>query len=298
MQEKMQEMGKASPWIRKQIVKWARGIGLKWAYHLQDGKANPSPLQYKIAEKLIFSKVKQKLGLDKCRICITSAAPISRGTLEFFFSLGIPVCEAYGMSECSGPTTLSTPEDFNIGSAGVALPQTEIKLSEDGEILIKGRHVFLGYFKNKAATEETISQDGYLHSGDLGKIDDKGQLTITGRKKEIIITSGGENISPVMIESKILGIGEINQAVVIGDHRKYLTALLTLKPNCSANSSRKKIEEELEKINKSLARVQTIKKFTFIPGEFSIEGGELTPTMKLKRRVILEKYKTEIESMY
>lgn len=239
-------------------------------------------------------------------------------TLEFFLSLGIPITEVYGMSECTGPGTVSLPEPFKFrtGWAGPALPGTEISIAEDGEVLMRGRHVFKGYYKNEDATKETIDEDGWLHSGDVGILDN-GFLKITDRKKELIITAGGENIAPQVLEGKLKAIPVVNQVVVIGDRRKYMSALFTLDPDKlkaeieAAGSPAKNMEEaakcetfkahlqkQVEAINATLARVQAIKKFVIIPEEFSTEGGELTPTMKLKRRIINEKYAEEIEHMY
>jgi long-subunit acyl-CoA synthetase (AMP-forming) len=277
------------------------------------------PFLYGLANKLVFSKVRDKLGLDRCRFFVSTAAPISMDTLEFFLSLGIPITEVYGMSECTGPGTVSLPEPFKFetGWAGPPVVGSEIKIADDGEVLMRGRHVFKGYFKNEAATKETIDPDGWLHSGDVGKIDERGFLKITDRKKELIITAGGENIPPQVLEGKLKAIPVISQAVVIGDRRKFMTALFTLDPEkvasaaaeagspakTSAEAAKCKkfnayIQGKVEEVNKSLARVQAVKKFVILPQELSIEGNELTPTMKLKRRIVNEKYGKEIESMY
>ncbi len=317
IQGKMVAAGAQAPPLRKKIALWAKKKGLAGAYAFQDG--NPMPFMYGLADKIVFSKVKERLGLDRCRVLITTAAPIALDTLEFFQSLGVPVTEVYGMSECTGPGTVSLPEPhkFRIGWAGPPVPGTEIKIAEDGEVLMRGRHVFKGYFKNEAATKESLDADGWLHSGDVGTIDEKGFLKITDRKKELIITAGGENIPPQVIEGKLKAIPVINQVVVIGDRRKYLSALFTLDPDKidaeikAAGSPAQSMEEaarcptfnaylmgKIEEINKSLARVQTIKKFVIIPEEFSVEGGELTPTMKMKRRIVNDKYAEQIESMY
>lgn len=317
IQAKMVLAGSQNPPLKKKIAAWARKKGLAGGYALQEGQ--PMPFLYGLADKLVFSKVRDKLGFDRCRLFITTAAPISLDTLEFFHSLGIRLTEVFGMSECTGPGTVSLPEPFKyrIGWAGPAVPGTEFKIDVDGEILMRGRHVFKGYFKNEAATAETIDKDGWLHSGDVGKIDEKGFLKITDRKKELIITAGGENIPPQVLEGKLKAIPIVNQVVVIGDRRKYMSALFTLDPDKiegeikAAGSPAKNMAEaatcpkfnaylkaKVEEVNKGLARVQTIKKFVIIPSEFSVDGGELTPTMKMKRRIINEKYAKEIESMY
>ncbi|MDA3898035.1 MAG: AMP-binding protein [Desulfobacteraceae bacterium] len=318
IQAKMMAAGAQNPPLKKKIAAWARGKGLAGGYAHQKGE--PMPFLYGLADKLVFSKVREKLGLDRCRFFVSTAAPIAMDTLEFFLSLGFPMTEVYGMSECTGPGTASLPEPFKYetGWAGPAVPGTEMKIAEDGEVLMRGRHIFKGYFKNEAATKESIDANGWLHSGDVGIIDDRGFLKITDRKKELIITAGGENISPQVLEGKLKAIPVLSQAVVIGDKRKYMTALFTLDPekieqvaadeagspakNSAAASKCKKfnafIQGKVDEINKTLARVQTIKKFVILPQELSIEGEELTPTMKLKRRIVNEKYAKEIESMY
>ena len=315
IQAKMVAAGARNPWHLKKIAAWARKLGLRGGYAEQDGRSKP--LLYGLADKLVFKKVRDKLGLDRCRLAVTSTAPISRDTLEFFLSLGIPVCEAFGMSECTGPTTFSKPERYRTGKAGWALPGAELAIAEDGEILIRGRHVFAGYFKDEAATAEALDAEGRLHSGDIGALDEEGYLAITDRKKDIIITSGGENISPQMLEGLLAAIPALAQVAIIGNGRKFLSALFTLDPEKLATEAeaagspatnaesaaccarfREYIQRQVDAVNNTLARVQTIKKFIVLPNDFTIDGGELTPTMKKKRRVIDEKYARQIESMY
>jgi long-subunit acyl-CoA synthetase (AMP-forming) len=315
IQAKIAAKGATNPWLKKKIAAWARKKGLEARYAEQKGQ--PMPSLYGLADKLVYSKVRASLGLDQARLLLTGAAPISLDTLEFFGSLGLPVLELYGMSECSGPATISVSDSYRYGACGTCIPRTEIKIAEDGEICMKGRHVFKGYLKNPEATAEALDDEGWLHSGDLGALDGDGFLEITGRKKDLIITAGGENIGPQMIEGKLLSIPVIAQAVVVGDRRKYLAALLTLDADqvaaaiAEAGSPAKDvasaaqceifqayIDEKVEVINRTLARVQTIKKTCIIPNEFTIEGGELTPTMKIKRNVVNEKYADQIESLY
>src|SRR6185436_15277378 len=209
-------------------VRWARGKGLAGGYAAQQGAG--MPMFYGLANKLVFSKVRKQLGLDRARMLVTSAAPIGKSTLEFFLSLGLPICEVYGMSECTGPATMSIPSKMRTGKAGFCPPGAEIRIADDGEICMRGRHVFKGYFKDPAATAETLDGEGWLHSGDIGEMDKDGFLQITDRKKELIITAGGENIAPALVEGQIKSIGVVSQAVVIGDRRRYLSVLLTLDP--------------------------------------------------------------------
>ncbi|MGD9331436.1 MAG: AMP-binding protein [Desulfobacterales bacterium] len=317
IQAKMVAAGAQNPPLKKKIAAWARGKGLAGAYARQEGQSLPG--FYGLAHKLVFSKVHERLGFDRCRLFISTAAPISLDTLEFFMSLNIPITEVYGMSECTGPATVSLPEPFKyrIGWAGPAMAGTEIALSEDGEVLMRGRHVFKGYFKNEDATRATIDADGWLHSGDVGEIDDKGFLKITDRMKELIITAGGENVPPQVLEGKYKAIPVLNQVVAIGDRRKHMAALFTLDAAkiettaAEAGSQASTIADaaacprflaylqtQVDAINASLPRAWGIKKFVVLPEELSVEGGELTPTMKLKRRVVHHKYAREIESMY
>lgn len=315
IQARMQAVGASSSWLRRRIAAWARVKGLAGGYAAQRGL--PLPAGYGLAEKVVFSKVKERLGLDAARVCITSAAPISLGTLEYFLSLGIAICEVYGMSECTGPTTFSVPDRLRTGRAGFAIPGTELKLAEDGEVWMRGPHVFLGYYKDETATRETRDADGWLHSGDIGELDADGFLRITDRKKELLITSGGKNVAPAPIEARLKTIPGIAQAVLVGDQRNYVAVLFTLDPERVAEVARRLgspardiaaartcevfrayLERELENVNATVARYETVRRFVILPGELTIDGGELTPTMKLKRRVIREKYAAEIESLY
>jgi long-subunit acyl-CoA synthetase (AMP-forming) len=302
--------------LKKKIGAWARRVGLAAGYAEQQGRARP--LAYGLADRLVFRKVRALLGLDRCRIAVSSTAPIGISTLEFFLSLGIPICEVYGMSECTGPATLSIPTRYRTGKAGYAIPGTELRIAEDGEVCIRGPHVFKGYFKNEAATAEALDADGWLRSGDIGNLDRDGFLQITDRKKELIITAGGKNIAPTLIESALKSVPVIAQAVAIGDRRKFVSALVTLNaervavearaagiagvtdPESAAGSA--PFQAHLMKLVadacSALSRVEAVKKITILPRELSEEGGELTPTLKLKRRVIHEKYAAEIEAMY
>ncbi len=315
IQAKMVAAGAAGSPLMKAIAKWAKSVGLRGGYAIQRGE--PVPFLYPLAKKIAFDKVRERLGLDRARICVTSAAPIAKDTLEYFLSLNIPILEVYGMSECTGPATYSRPDKFSTGKAGIVIPGGEIKIAEDGEVCMRGPHVFAGYYKDPATTKETIDPEGWLHSGDIGTIDKDGFLQITDRKKDLLITAGGENIAPQLIEGMLKSIPVVGQAVVVGDRQKYLAALITLdaervvveaetcgSPARDVKSAstcpifRAHLDKLVEGVNANLARVQTIKKFTIVPNEFTIDGGELTPTMKVKRKVINEKYKGEISSLY
>ncbi|RLA39843.1 MAG: long-chain fatty acid--CoA ligase, partial [Gammaproteobacteria bacterium] len=315
IQTKILIAGKASPPLRKKVVAWARKLGLAGGYALQQ-KRTP-PLFYKLADKLVFSTVRRQLGFDRCRNLLSSAAPISIDTLEFFLSLGLPICEIYGMSECSGPATVGRANNFNTDKLGPCLPGTEMRIGDDGEILMRGPHIFAGYNNNEAATSEAIDSDGWLHTEDIGELDSQNFLQVTGRKKDIIITSGGENVAPQLLEGKIKAITAVSQVVVIGDQRKYLSALITLDDETlnselsSAGSKavgaeeaaqckqlRSYLQRQINEINRTLAQAQSIKRFTILAQDFSIEGSELTPTMKIKRNIVSLKYQRQISAMY
>ncbi len=314
IQQRMMAAAATAPPLRRRIAKWARSQGMRGGAALQRGE-KPG-LGYRLAERVVFRTVRERMGLDRCRLAVSGAAPIARDTLDFFLSLGIPIYEVYGMSESTGPTTYSTPQRFRIGKVGVPFPGSEVKIAEDGEILIKGPHVFVGYLKDEAATREML-RDGWLHSGDVGEFDADGFLAITDRKKELLITAGGENVAPQLIEGALKAVPVIAQAVAIGDRRKFIAALVTLDPEripvdaqaagsdarnpaeaAACAKFRAFLDRAIEDVNRGLARVQTVKKFHVLPNELTIDGGELTPTMKLRRKVILTKYATQIEAMY
>jgi long-subunit acyl-CoA synthetase (AMP-forming) len=304
----------ASP-LRRRIAAWARGVGLAGGYADQLGR--PRPWSYPLAERIVFSKVRRKLGFDEARMLVVSAAPIAKETLDFFQSLALPIMEVYGMSECTGPTTMSLPGRYRLGRAGYAIPGTELKVAEDGEILMRGPHVFKGYYKNEEATREALDAEGWIHSGDVGEIDAEGFVRVTDRKKELLITSGGKNIAPQHLEGRLKQIAAVSQAVAIGDRRPYVVALLALDPGRAAAEAEKAgspartpedaarcpkfrayVEKQVEDVNQSLARYEQIKKVALLAKELSVETGELTPTLKLKRRVILERHRAAIDALY
>ncbi|HET6610576.1 MAG TPA: AMP-dependent synthetase/ligase [Kofleriaceae bacterium] len=266
--------------------------------------------RYRIANRLLLSKIKPALGLGRARLCVSGAAPVAVEVLEFFASLDLPIYEVYGQSEDTGPTSINLPGETRLGSVGKALPGVEVKIADDDEILVKGRNVFMGYYRDDAATQETLT-DGWLHSGDLGRIDDDGYLHITGRKKEIIITAGGKNVAPKNLELALKSDPLVNEAVVIGDRRKYLTALITLDEDAAATVAngaggpladnpliRDHIQRAVDALNGTVAQVETIKKFTVLSRNFTIDDGELTPSLKVKRKVVAKHFADEIEAMY
>lgn len=301
----------AATGVKKALVARTRAVCLEVWRRRGVGRAlGPRlTLEYRLFTRLVTSKVKAAIGLDCARIASSGAAPIAREVLDLFASLDLPVYEVYGQSEGSGPTTANRPGHCKLGTVGRAVPGVEVKLADDGEVLVKGPNVFLGYLKDPKATAEALA-DGWMYSGDLGAFDDDGYLSITGRKKEIIITSGGKNISPRNLEDALRESELIADAVVIGDRRKHLTALIVVDDEharrwlegARASDPGASIEAAVllvvDAVNSRTAQVARIKRFTVLPAAFSIEGGELTPTLKLKRAAVAAKYRAEIEAMY
>jgi len=334
IEDKMKAVGAANTGIMKSIGDWAKVQGLAANY----AKINHEsvPWTYMLGTP-VFSKIRKTLGLDRCRIQGTGAAPIGKQTLEYLMSVDVPLYDLYGMSESSGPQCVCIPGAVKIGSCGRAIPGSELVVhnpdkKNEGELIYRGRHIFMGYMHNEEATRETIDMEGFLHSGDVGKVDEDGFCFITGRIKELIITAGGENVPPVLIEDLLKeSLPAVSNAMVIGDQRKFLSVLFTLRtePDAEAKptnvlagpalaaaaacgSAAKTVEEAIgdpkflamiqagvnEANSHAVSRAQHVNKFTIVPAEFTVDGGELTPTMKLKRKIVNTKYEVEIEAMY
>ncbi len=303
--------------VKKAIFNWAVRVGRKVRELERQGK-KPGWLlqkQFDWADKNVLSNIRNLFG-GNIKQCVTGAAPISQEILEFFWACGVLVLEGYGMTETSTAATLNRRDDFKFGSVGKPFHGVEVKIAEDGEVLLSGPNIFRGYYKNEQATSETI-RDGWLHTGDLGRIDEDGFLHITGRKKDIIITAGGKNITPANLENGLKQNQYISQAVVYGDRRPYLTAIVTLDPeeiaayakdhNLGTNDPaelgknegiRAIVQGAVDDVNSKVARVEEVKKFTILPHDLTQETGELTPTMKVKRNIVYEKYAPVFDAMY
>jgi long-chain acyl-CoA synthetase len=301
---------------QKVLLDWSLSVGRR-VYELRmRGARVPRRLrlQHRVARRLVFSKIKAAIGLDRARLFVSGAAPIARELLEFFGSIDVPICEGYGMSENAGSTTLNLPGATRLGSVGRAVPGAELRIAADGEILMRSPSVFLGYFKDPAATAEAM-QDGWLKTGDLGSLDDAGYLSITGRKKEIIITAGGKNVAPSNIEAALKNTPLVGEAMIVGDRRKFLAALVTLDLDATERFRHERglpsetsahddpaivaeVQRAVDAVNAELARVEQVKRFRILPRSFSVETGELTPTLKLRRSIVARKFALEIETMY
>jgi long-chain acyl-CoA synthetase len=264
------------------------------------------------AEQAVYANVRNLFG-GRLRQAVTGAAPIAREILEFFHACGVPVMEGYGLTETASVATVNTLEAFRLGTVGPPLPGVEVRIADDGEILIKGPNIFKGYYQDPRATREALV-DGWLHTGDLGRLDEDGFLSITGRQKDIIITAGGKNVTPANLENALLRNRWISQAVVVGDRRPYLVALITLDPEQTpafarehqleleqlhrSPAMRAEIQEVIDEINSHHARVEQIKRFELLPRELSQPAGELTPTLKIKRNVVQDRYADTIDAIY
>jgi long-chain acyl-CoA synthetase len=273
-------------------------------------------LQHRVLDKLALTKVRAAFGLEECNLALSAAAPLAAEMIWFFHSVGIKITEGYGQSEDNGPTTWNPPDAVLIGTVGTAFPELEVKLAEDGEVLVRGGNVMMGYYKNEEATKETIDSDGWLHSGDVGEFNEHGYLKITDRKKDIIITAGGKNVAPQEIENRLKFHALISQVVVIGDRRPFLTALVTLDEEkapefakehgiegdiaaiCRHERTLKEIGAAIDDLNANLSKVEGVKKFRILERDFLQEENEITPTLKVKRRTIGELYTSVIEEMY
>uniref|UniRef100_A0A8D1PKT9 Long-chain-fatty-acid--CoA ligase ACSBG2 n=1 Tax=Sus scrofa TaxID=9823 RepID=A0A8D1PKT9_PIG len=339
MHEKIKEAIDKSSSLRKKVFSWARTTGFKVNTKRMMG-GHDTPMSYRMAKALVFSKVKSSVGLDHCHIFISGAAPLNQETAEFFLSLDIRIGEAYGMTESSGPHTLSNHENYKILSSGKVIPGCKNMLYQQtkdgvGEICLWGRHIFMGYLEREDATMEAIDEEGWLHSGDLGRMDNQGFLFITGRIKEIIITAGGENVAPIPIENLVKEkIPIVSNAMLVGDKAKFLSILLTLKCEfdkltgepldkltweaikfCRDMGSQAStvteilelqdplvytaIQKGINAVNQqAISNAQKIQKWAILEKDFSISGGELGPTTKIKRHFIIQKYKKQIDNFY
>ena len=286
---------------RKQATQWALGVGLRRARGEDVGE------EYEKADALVLSKIRARLGLDQVESVNVGAAPTPPEVIEFFHAIGIPLAELWGMSETAGYGTCNPPEKIKIGTVGPPAPDAEIKLADDGEVLIRGPFVMTGYRNDPEKTRETLDEDGWLHTGDIGEFDEDGYLKLVDRKKELIISAGGKNMSPANIEAKLKASSPvIGQAIAIGDGKPYNVALITLDPDVAPAFEQQQgreallaeVERGIEAANEQLARVEQIKKFKLLDEDWQPGGDELTPTMKLKRKPIHEKYASEIEGLY
>jgi long-chain acyl-CoA synthetase len=304
---------------QRELASQALQLGLKRVEAQQAGTSLPPELEekYQEADKKLFALARAALGLDQATALVSGAAPINVEVLRFFHAIGLPVAEVYGQTEDNGPTSMNPPDKIKIGTVGPPIPGVEVKIADDGEVLVRGGNVGPGYYKQPEATKELIDAEGYMHSGDIGEFDADGYLRITDRKKDLIITAAGKNIAPQVIENLLKYSPWISQAVVIGDRRAFLTALITLDQEKVTQFAEQKsiahkdfaeltqhpdiqqlVDNAVKEVNDQLARVEQIKKWIVLERDFAQEHDEMTPTMKVRRKAIVEKYADTIESMY
>jgi long-chain acyl-CoA synthetase len=288
---------------RKAIVEWAMRVGRRVS-KLRQAK-QPVPfglaLQHRLADRLVYAKVKERLG-GRLRIANAGGAPLSRDIAEFFHAIDILILEGYGLSEVTTGATVNRPGDFKFGTVGKPLPGVEVVIAEDGEILLRSNTVFAGYYHEEEATREALDDEGFVHTGDVGHIDEDGFLVITDRKKDIIVTAGGKNVAPQNLENELKSHRVVSQALVMGDRMPYIAALITLDPELAAGLSpdeaHAEVERVVESVNAERSRYEQIKRFRILPREFSLEQDEITPTLKLRRKVVLDHFAADAASLY
>jgi long-chain acyl-CoA synthetase len=304
---------------KKNLIERAIATGLEKVELEQAGKSVPLglKLRYALLNRLVLSKLRHGLGMDQVRFAITGAAAIEPEIIRFVKALGIDLLEGYGQTEDNAPTSVNPPGKARIGTVGPPLPGLEVKFDKDGEILVRGPNVFQGYFKNESATKEALTEDGFLRTGDVGELDRAGYLKITDRKKDLIKTAGGKYIAPQEIENRLKFDPLISQAVVIGEGRPYPTALLTLDPDVAPNWAKeqgiefdditdlsanekvlKAVQAVVDRLNEGVSQPEQIKKWTLLPRDFTQEADEITPTLKVRRKIVSEKYKDAIDRLY
>jgi long-chain acyl-CoA synthetase len=302
---------------RRRVLDWALDVGRRASDRAQRGELLPRglALQHRAAGRLVYSKVKERLG-GRLRIGLSGAAPLARETAEFFHALDILVLEGYGQSECTTACTVNLPGAFRFGTVGRPIPRLEVRIAEDGEVLVRGETVFAGYLDDEAATREALDDEGWLHTGDLGSLDADGYLAITDRKKDLLVTSGGKNVAPQPLESALAAEPLISNAVVVGDRRPYVAALLALDEDAlrewarargspwdavvlvGSEELRSELQAVVDRANEGRSRPEQVKRFAILPRDLSTDAGELTPTLKVRRRVVAEHFAEEIEALY
>jgi long-chain acyl-CoA synthetase len=285
--------------VSRRIVDWALAAGRDRSERLQ--RREPvDGWRYRVADKLVFEKVRNLFG-GRLKFFVSGGAPLAPEIAEFFHAAGILVLEGYGLTETTAAATINRLDSYKFGTVGKPFPGVEVKIAADGEILIRGPNIMKEYWRQPEATREVIDPDGWFHSGDIGVIEPDGNVKITDRKKDLIVTAGGKNVAPQNIENDLkMACPLISQAVVIGDKRKYLVALLTLTEEAARDRARAEAEVKaaVDRVNQRLASYESIKRFTILPRDLTEEAGELTPSLKVKRKLVSERYKDEIEALY
>ena len=288
---------------RKRLADWALRVGREVSELRQRGKPVPASLarKHRLADRLVYSKIKERMG-GRLRLGVSGGAPLAKEIAEFFHSIDILIVEGWGLTECTTAASVNRPGRFRFGTVGPALPGFEVEADEEGELLIRSPTVFAGYYKDPDATAEVLGADGWLRSGDVGSIDEDGFVHITDRKKDILITAGGKNVAPANLENALKTAPLVSQALVIGDRRPYVAALITLDPavadGIGSDEADRRVQAIVDGVNSELSRFEQIKRFRVLPRDFTAEEDEVTPTLKLKRRVVEQHFAAEIEELY
>jgi long-chain acyl-CoA synthetase len=288
---------------RKRLLDWALRVGYEVSGLRQRGEPIPPALarKHRIADRLVFSKVKERLG-GRLRLGVSGGAPLAKEIAEFFHAIDILIVEGWGLTECTTAASVNRPGRFRFGSVGPALPGFEVVADGDGELLIRSETVFGGYYKDAEATREVLRADGWLHSGDVGSVDEDGFIHITDRKKDILITAGGKNVAPANLENALKTAPLVSQALVLGDRKPYVSALITVDPAVAdgmpADEVERRVQAIVDGVNAELSRFEQIKRFRVLERDFTPDEGEVTPTLKLKRRVVEDHFAEEIEQLY
>ncbi|HET7808939.1 MAG TPA: AMP-dependent synthetase/ligase, partial [Gaiellaceae bacterium] len=288
---------------RKRLLDWALRVGREVSELRQRGEPVPPGLarKHRLADRLVYSKIKERMG-GRLRLGVSGGAPLAKEIAEFFHSIDILIVEGWGLTECTTAAAVNRPGRFRFGTVGPALPGFDVRVAEDGEILVRSETVFAGYYKDEEATRDVLGDDGWLRTGDVGSIDEDGFIHITDRKKDILITAGGKNVAPANLENALKTAPLVSQALVLGDRRPYVSALITVDPTVADGLLPEQLEERVQAIvdgvNSDCSRFEQIKRFRVLPRDFSAEEGEVTPTLKLKRRVVEEHFAAEIAALY
>jgi long-chain acyl-CoA synthetase len=292
--------------LKRGLVRWALRVGRRASERREAGRPLPPllALQHALAARLVYSKVQERLG-GRLRIGVSGGAPLAPEIARFLHALDVLVLEGYGLTECTSAATVNRPARFRFGTVGPALPEVELRVADDGELLVRGPTVFAGYHEDEAATRAVLSDDGWLRTGDIASIDDDGFVRITDRKKDIIVTAGGKNVAPQNLENELKSSRFVSQALVVGDGRPYVGALITLdeaevdKWRAGGGGDVEALVGELvDRVNADRSRFERIRRFVVLPRDFTAEAGELTPTLKLRRRVCEQHFADEIERLY
>jgi long-chain acyl-CoA synthetase len=289
--------------LERRIVGWALRVGYRVSRLRQARRPVPRLLaaQHRLADRLVYAKVKERLG-GRLRVANSGGAPLPREIAEFFHALDILVLEGYGLSEVTTAATVNRADDFRFGTVGKPLPGVEIRIADDGEILIRSNTVFAGYYRDEEATRSTLDDEGFVHTGDVGHLDADGFLVISDRKKDLIVTAGGKNVAPQNLENELKTHRVISQALVVGDRRPYVAALVTADPEATAGLTvdevRAAVQLAVDAVNDGRSRYEQIKRVAVVPREFTLEKDEVTPTLKLRRKVILDHFAAEVDDLY